>query len=182
MVNKAAFLDRDGVINEDTGYIGSWSEFILIDGVLDALFMLQNANYKLIIVTNQSGIGRGFYSEEQYQILSKKILDFFSSNGIKIAKIYHCPHDPSSKENGVSDICECRKPKPGMFIEAKNKYNINMSHSWMIGDKETDIVAANLSGINNTILVRSGHKIDESNSNANFIIDSLKQSRKIIKF
>ena len=147
MVNKAAFLDRDGVINEDTGYIGSWSEFILIDGVLDALFMLQNANYKLIIVTNQSGIGRGFYSEEQYQILSKKILDFFSSNGIKIAKIYHCPHDPSSKENGVSDICECRKPKPGMLFQAKQDFDIDMNASLIFGDKQSDIDAGKAAGV-----------------------------------
>lgn len=147
MVNKAAFLDRDGVINEDTGYIGSWSEFILIDGVLDALFILQNANYKLIIVTNQSGIGRGFYSEEQYQILSKKILDFFSSNGIKIAKIYHCPHSPASEQNGISNMCECRKPKPGMLLQAKQDFDIDMDTSLIIGDKQSDIDAGEAAGV-----------------------------------
>ena len=77
MINKAAFLDRDGVINVDAGYVGSWSDFILIDGVLEAMRLLQSDDYKLIIVTNQSGIARGFYSEEQFRQLTRKMVNFF---------------------------------------------------------------------------------------------------------
>ena len=82
---------------------------------------------------------------------------------------------------GPESLCECRKPKPGMIIEAKDKYNISMKDSWMIGDSESDIKAANAAGISNTILVRSGHLVDESNSNSKFTIDLIKQSKEVIK-
>ena len=98
----------------------------------------------------------------------------FEKNSVSILDIFHCPHLPESK-------CNCRKPKPGMFINAQNKYNISMEDSWMIGDSESDIQAANTAGISNTILVRSGHSIDELNSKSKYIIDSIKQSNKVIK-
>ena len=97
----------------------------------------------------------------------------FDNQNIKILDIFHCPHSAESN-------CECRKPKPGMFNEAKIKYNINMQESWMIGDSERDIIAANLAGIKNTIQVRSGHKIDEKKSKAKFLINSIQQSQDII--
>ena len=97
----------------------------------------------------------------------------FKNRGISILDTFHCPHLPESN-------CNCRKPKPGMFTAAKNKHNIDMSNSWMIGDKETDSEAASSAGITNTILVRSGHKIDESISTARFIIDSIENSKSII--
>ena len=97
----------------------------------------------------------------------------FKKNNVDILDVFHCPHSPSSN-------CDCRKPKPGMFIEAKNKHNIDMLKSWMIGDSERDIRAANLAGIKNTILVRSGHKINESNSNAMFFLDSINKTNQII--
>ena len=102
------------------------------------------------------------------------MLGQFNDNSINILDTFYCPHGPES-------LCECRKPKPGMLIEAKNKYNISMKDSWMIGDSESDIKAANAAGIFNTILVRSGHLIDESNSNSKFTIDSIKQSNEVIK-
>jgi len=102
------------------------------------------------------------------------MLGQFNDNGINILDIFYCPHSPES-------TCNCRKPKPGMLIEAKNKYNISMQNSWMIGDSESDIKAANAAGIFNTILVRSGHLTDESNSNSKFTINSIKQSNEVIK-
>ena len=101
------------------------------------------------------------------------MLSQFAKNNINILDIYYCPHGPNSS-------CECRKPKPGMFLNAKTKHNIDMKDSWMIGDKEVDVTAANASGIKSTILVKSGHRIDESNSNASFILDSIEQSKQII--
>jgi D-glycero-D-manno-heptose 1,7-bisphosphate phosphatase len=174
MAIKTIFLDRDGVINKDVHYLNKIENFEFIEGVFDACIYFHSLNYKIIIVTNQSGITRGFLSEQDYQKINKWMLNQFSKRDISILDTFHCPHGPNAN-------CNCRKPKPGMFIEAKKKYNINMDSSWMIGDKETDIKAANLAGINNTILVRSGHKIEESNSNSNFIIDSISQSLKIIK-
>ena len=102
------------------------------------------------------------------------MLGQFNENGINILDTCYCPHGPES-------LCECRKPKPGMLIEAKHKYNISMKNSWMIGDSESDIKAANAAGISKTILVRSGHRVDESYSKSKFTIDSIKQSKEVIK-
>ena len=159
---------------KDKNYLFKIKDFEFIDGIFKACIYFKKLGFEIIIVTNQSGITRGFLSEEDYQKINKWMLNQFLKRDISILDTFHCPHGPNAH-------CNCRKPKPGMFIEAKKKYNINMDSSWMIGDKETDIKAANLAGINNTILVRSGHEIEESNSNSNFIIDSISQSLKIIK-
>ena len=174
MALKTIFLDRDGVINKEINYLYKKENFEFIDGVFDACLFFQNLNYQIIIISNQSGIARGFFSEKDYHILSKWLIKQFKENGVSILDTYYCPHSPDAS-------CNCRKPKPGMLIKAIDEYNIDVEMSWMIGDKETDIEAANLAGINNTILVRSGHPIDETNSNAKFIIDSIKHSIGLIK-
>ena len=174
MTIKTIFLDRDGVINKEVEYLFRIADFKFNEGVFDACLYFQNLDYKIIIISNQSGIARGYYSERDYLELTKWMLDQFNVKGISILDILYCPHGPES-------TCDCRKPKPGMLIQAKYKYNISMKDSWMIGDKETDVEAANLAGITNTILVRSGHLIDESNSNSKFTIDSIKQSKEVIK-
>ena len=174
MTLKTIFLDRDGVINKEVKYLFRIADFEFIEGVFDACLYFHNLDYKIIIISNQSGIARGYYNENDYQKLTKWMLNQFNKKGISILDILYCPHGPESK-------CNCRKPKPGMLIEAKYKYNISMDDSWMIGDKETDIEAANLAGITNTILVRSGHLINKSNSNSKFTIDSIKQSKEVIK-
>ena len=174
MTIKTIFLDRDGVINKEVEYLFRIADFKFNEGVFDACLYFQNLDYKIIIISNQSGIARGYYSERDYLELTKWMLDQFNIKGISILDIFYCPHGPES-------TCDCRKPKPGMLIEAKNKYNISMKDSWMIGDSESDIKAANAAGIFNTILVRSGHLIDESNSNSKFTIDSIKQSNEVIK-
>ena len=171
---KTIFLDRDGVINKEISYLSKVTDFQFITGVFEACQYFQLLGYKIIIVTNQSGISRGYFTENDFTNISNWMITEFKKNNIQILDIFHCPHDSESN-------CDCRKPKPGMFIDAKYKYNISMKESWMIGDSESDIKAANTAGISNTILVRSGHLIDESNSNSKFIIDSIKQSREVIK-
>jgi len=170
---KTIFLDRDGVINKDINYLHKIDDFEFIDGIFDVCLYFQNLGYKIIIITNQSGISRGYYTESDYQKLTQWMLEQFQYKNVNILDVFHCPHGPDS-------TCDCRKPKPGMLIEAKINHNIDMEKSWMIGDKERDIRAANDAGIINTILVRSGHKIDKYNSDAKFIIDSLQQSIKLI--
>ena len=174
MAIKTIFLDRDGVVNKEVRYLYKLSDFEFIDGIFDVCLYFQKLGYEIVIVTNQSGITRGYYNENDYQKLTEWMLGQFNDNGINILDTFYCPHGPES-------LCECRKPKPGMFIEAKHKYNISMKNSWMIGDSESDIKAANAAGISKTILVRSGHLVDESNSNSKFTIDSIKQSKEVIK-
>ena len=170
---KTIFLDRDGVINKDINYLHKIDDFEFIDGIFDVCLYFQSLGYKIIIITNQSGISRGYYSHSDYQKVTQWMLDQFRYKNINILDIFHCPHGPDS-------TCDCRKPKPGMFLKAKVKHNTDMEKSWLIGDQELDVIAANAAGIENTILVRSGHRIDESNSNARFILDSIQQSKQII--
>ena len=153
---KTIFLDRDGVINKEINYLHKIDDFEFIDGIFDACLYFQSLGYKIIIITNQSGISRGYYTESDYQKVTQWMLDQFKYKNINILDIFHCPHGPDS-------TCDCRKPKPGMFLKAKAKHNTDMEKSWMIGDQELDVIAANSAGIDNTILVRSGHRIDESN-------------------
>ena len=171
---KTIFLDRDGVINKEVNYLHKICDFKFIEGVFDALLYFQRLGYKTIIITNQSGISRGYYTENDYQILNRWMLGKFNERGVKILDTFHCPHGPKS-------TCECRKPKPGMLKKAQVRHNIDMTKSWMIGDKEVDVQAANAAGIHNTILIRSGHLIDETNTSAKFFLDSIQQSIQVIK-
>ena len=170
---KTVFLDRDGVINKEVGYLHNIQDFEFIDGVFEACLYFQSLNYQIIVVTNQSGIGRGYYDKDDFHIINNWMLGQFKNKGIEVLDVFFCPHGPESN-------CNCRKPKPGMFNQANDKYNIDMKNSWMIGDKEADITAANTAGIQNTALVKSGHAIDERNSNASFILDSIEQAKKVI--
>ena len=170
---KVVFLDRDGVINKEVGYLHKSKDFKFIDGVFEACYFFQKLGYNLIIITNQSGIARGYYQEEDFHTLTKWMLGQFTNRGVDILDVFFCPHGPES-------TCKCRKPQPGMLLEARDKFDIDMANSWIIGDKEADVEAASAAGITNTILVKSGHNIDEINSRAKFITKSIKDSTQII--
>ena len=170
---KVIFLDRDGVIHQEVGYLYKSKDFKFIDGIFEACKYFQSLGYKLIVVTNQSGIARGYYQEEDFHILTKWMLVQFDNQDIDILDVFFCPHGPNS-------TCKCRKPQPGMLLEARDKYGINMEKSWLIGDKEVDIDAANVAGVDNTVLVRSGHSIDEMNTKAKFILESIKESTQFV--
>ena len=164
--NRAFFLDRDGVINKEVGYLHEIKKFELISGVIPTLNYIQKKGYKIVVITNQSGIGRGLYSEKQFLKLNDWMIGFFKKNKIIISGVFYCPHTPDDK-------CECRKPKPTLFSNAEEEFSIDMKKSWAIGDKESDILAAKAAGVGNSILVRSGHKINEKNSKSDHIIDSI---------
>jgi len=170
---KTIFLDRDGVINKEINYLHKIEDFEFIDGVFETCRYLISLDYQIIVITNQSGISRGYYTEKDFQIITEWMIAEFQKNDIIILDIFHCPHLPNSN-------CNCRKPKPGMLLDAKYKHNIDMQNSWLIGDKEIDIIAANSSGITNTILVKSGHKINEVDSNAKYFLESIQQSKQVI--
>ncbi len=145
-MQKALFLDRDGVINIDSGYVSKKEEFIFCDGVFSALRYFQDKGYLLFVITNQSGIGRGYYSEEDFISLSAWMCEELKKQGIKISKIYHCPHAPELK-------CECRKPKPKMILQACAEFNIDLQQSIMIGDKLSDVEAGASAGIEKLFLI-----------------------------
>jgi len=162
-MNKAIFLDRDGIINIDKAYVVKIEDFEFFPHIFEVLAYLQHLNYKLIIVTNQSGISRGFYSEKDFETLTEWMVKQFTKKGIKIEAIYHCPHKPE-------DHCLCRKPSPKMLKEAMKDYDIDPQKSWMIGDKPSDIEAGLNAGISQTIFVNS--KIcEEARYNAKTIFD-----------
>ncbi|HFU77657.1 MAG TPA: HAD family hydrolase, partial [Epsilonproteobacteria bacterium] len=131
-MKKALFLDRDGVINIDHGYVFKMEDFVFTKGIFDLLRLFTQHNYLLFIVTNQSGIGRGYYSEKDFQNVTESMLEMLHNEGINITKVYHCPHAPEAK-------CHCRKPAIGMIADMAKKHAIDFSNSWMIGDKQSDI-------------------------------------------
>ena len=144
---KAIFLDRDGVINEDFGYVHRIENFHFMPGVFEALRHFKALGYKLILITNQSGIGRGYYSEEDFQKLTNWMQERLEKEGVRLDAIYYCPHHPQQG-------CDCRKPEPGMITQAAKEHGIDLTNSWMIGDKPSDIEAANRAGVGHTILLK----------------------------
>jgi D-glycero-D-manno-heptose 1,7-bisphosphate phosphatase len=162
--NKAIFLDRDGVINKEKEYLYKIEDFEFIDGVIESLQYFSKKNYLLFIITNQSGIGRNYYTKNDFQTLTTWMLNELNKYGIKISQVELCPHTPT-------DNCNCRKPLIGMINNILNNYSIDLENSWLIGDKNSDILCAKNANIKNTIQVKSGHKFDTSK--ANYVIDSL---------
>jgi len=149
-VIKAAFLDRDGVINIDYGYVGSIDKFKFKEGIFKLLKFLEEREYKLFIVTNQSGIARGFYSKDDFHSLMDYMRNELKKRDIEIIDYEFCPHHPN-----ITGECECRKPKPGMILDLAKKYNIDLKNSIMIGDSLSDIKAAKNAGIKKTYLVKN---------------------------
>lgn len=138
-MNKAVFLDRDGTINVERNYLYRVEDFNYIPGVIIALHMLQDAGYQLVILTNQSGIARGYYSVEDYNRLTDWMLKDLESRGIHIAGTYYCPHLPEGIVKKFSMDCNCRKPQIGMFEKSIRDLNIDITQSIAIGDKLRDL-------------------------------------------
>lgn len=149
---KAIFLDRDGTINKYVGFLTDINEFELLDGVTEAIKMINESGYLAIVVTNQPVIARGEVSVEELQEIHNKMETLLGQAGAYIDDIFYCPHHPHKGYEGERPEykieCECRKPKPGMLLAAAEKYNIDLRESWMIGDGENDIEAGKNAGCN----------------------------------
>lgn len=155
MINKALFLDRDGIINIDHGYVYQSENFEFVDGIFSLCQLAQEKGYQLIVITNQSGIGRGKYTIEQFEHLTQWMKQQFNSKGIEINAVYYCPHHPTKANNEYLIKCNCRKPAPGMILQAAQEHNIDLSKSIFVGDKVSDMQAAQAAGINNRVLLAS---------------------------
>ena len=143
----AAFLDRDGVINIDHGYVYRQEDFSFVPGVLDAAADLARMGYALVVVTNQSGIARGYYTEGDFHALAQWMRARFAAAGAPLAGVYHCPHHPDAGDGALRRDCDCRKPAPGMLLAAARDLNLDLSRSALFGDKCDDLRAAQAAGV-----------------------------------
>ena len=136
----AIFLDRDGTINVDHGYVHEIDQFQFIDGVIDAMRELKEMGFALVLVTNQSGIARGMFTEEQFDRLTEWMDWSLADRGVDLDGIYYCPHHPDGSVDAFRQQCDCRKPQPGMLISARDYLHIDMDASYMVGDKLEDML------------------------------------------
>ena len=156
-MKKALFLDRDGVINVDKEYLYKIEDIEFEDGIFELCRYFQNLGYLIIIVTNQSGIARGYFTTSDLLKLNEWLVDEFKKRDIDISKIYYCPHHPD-----ITGECRCRKPKPGMLLDAKDEFDLDLLNSCLIGDKERDIQSAIDAGVKESYLYNPLGDIKES--------------------
>ena len=161
MTQKTLFLDRDGVVNVDHGYIYQPEKFEFIPGVFEACQAFHQAGYKIVIITNQSGIGRGYYTEEDFHHLTDWMKQEFANQGVPILDVYFCPHHPKKAQAPYLKVCDCRKPRPGMLLQAIAEHDLDAGESIMVGDKPSDMQAAANAGIRYKYLVTSGQALSE---------------------
>lgn len=172
----AIFLDRDGTINVDHGYVFESDNFEFIDGVIDAMRQLKEMGFALVLVTNQSGIARGLFTEDQFMHLTEWMDWSLADRDVDLDGIYFCPHHPQAIVEELRQSCDCRKPQPGMFLTAQQELNIDMATSYMVGDKIEDMQAALAAGVGKKVLVRSGKPVTaEGERAADWVLNSLKE-------
>ena len=181
-MKKAIFLDRDGTINVEKDYIYKSEDLVFEEGTIDALKTFKNLGYILIVVSNQSGIARGYFTEEDLNIFNNNMNEILKKNGIEITEFYCCPHHP----DGIGEykkVCECRKPNNKMIEDAIKKYNIDREKSYMIGDKTSDIGAGIKSNLK-TVLVKTGYGLkdmEKINKNETLVCENLKDFSEVLK-
>lgn len=172
---KAAFLDRDGVINVDRAYVHHWEDFAFVPGAIEAMRDLQDAGYALVVVTNQSGIARGMYTEADFARLTERMLQHLQHAGVSVTAVYHCPHHPKGSVQPFAVACDCRKPEPGMILQAAREHGLSVADSLMVGDKPADMQAARAAGVGRAYLVRSDNKESvETCTEADAVFDDLR--------
>ena len=162
------------MINYDHGYVSEISKFEFIEGVFESCRHFTKLGYEIAIITNQSGIQRGYFTQKDFLNLTEWMKEKFKENGINILKVYYCPHGPE-------DNCECRKPKIGMITQAIGDFDIDLNKSWLIGDKISDIQTAINSNIKNSILIKSSYQKEDDEKIASFTANSLFDTINIIK-
>jgi D-glycero-D-manno-heptose 1,7-bisphosphate phosphatase len=158
---RAVFLDRDGTINIEKGYLYRIEDFCFVPGAPQAIKLLKDAGFLVIVVTNQSGIARGYYSDRDVALLHNHINDELARFGTTIDGFFVCPHHPQGIVERYAEACDCRKPLPGLLLAAAEKYAIDLGNSYLVGDKATDVEAGLQAGCR-SLLVRTGYGAAES--------------------
>ncbi|ALB53892.1 D-glycero-beta-D-manno-heptose 1,7-bisphosphate 7-phosphatase [Cronobacter universalis] len=178
----AIFLDRDGTINIDHGYVSEIDRFEFIDGVIDAMRELKAMGFALVLVTNQSGIARGMFTEAQFEQLTEWMDWSLADRGVDFDGIYYCPHHPEAAVEEFRQNCDCRKPQPGMLLSARDFLHIDMAASYMVGDKLEDMQAGAAAGVGTKVLVRTGKPVTpEAEAAADWVLNSLAALPEAIK-
>jgi D-glycero-D-manno-heptose 1,7-bisphosphate phosphatase len=160
MKRKALFLDRDGVVNVDSGYVHEPSKCVFMDSIFDIVRAANRADHAVVLITNQAGIGRGFFSIDQFQAFTQWMLAEFEQRNARIDRVYFCPHHPEFGLGQYRVACECRKPQPGMLIQARDDLELDMQSSLMVGDKHSDLEAAARAGVGHRFLFTSAVEDD----------------------
>lgn len=158
-MKRAVFVDRDGTINEEKEYLYRTEDFAFIPGAPEAIRLLNEAGFLVIVVSNQSGVARGYYTEEDVHLLHRHIAALLEQSGARVDAWYYCPHHPAGR-GSYALPCRCRKPLPGMLLEAARRFDIDLESSFMIGDKLVDMQAGAAAGCR-PILVRTGYGAQE---------------------
>lgn len=173
MKDKAVFLDRDGTINKEVNYLYRKDDFEFIPSAPEAIKLFHDLGYKVIVITNQAGVARGFYGENDVKILHDYIDYLLDREGTYIDAYYYCPHHPEGIVNNYSFYCNCRKPQIGMIEKVLKDYDIDLVNSIFIGDKEIDIQTGKSAGVGRCFLVKSGHLVDEENTEADALFNDI---------
>ena len=150
---RALFLDRDGVVNEEIGYLSRPEQVRFVDGIFDLCRRAQQHHFRLIIVTNQSGIARGLYSEEDFNALTEWMTAEFAREGVRLDRTYYCPHHPDHGVGAYRKECIDRKPGPGMLLQAAKDFDLDLEQSIFVGDRCTDMAAGVAAGVGTLLLV-----------------------------
>lgn len=156
----AVFLDRDGTINLDKGYFYLPEEFEFEEGSIDAIRLLNQAGYKVFVISNQAGIALGHFTETQVDELHQWLREELAKHGAHIDAFYYCPHHPKLGIGHYKNPCDCRKPSPGLLVKAAREWEIDLTKSYMVGDHNSDVEAGRAAGVK-SIFVRTGHGIQE---------------------
>lgn len=158
-MRKAIFLDKDGTLIEDVPYNCDVSRIRLLPGSREGLRRLQAAGYALIVVSNQPGVAHGFFSTEALDQVETTLRGLLADEGVRLDGFYYCPHHPDGRLPGYATVCDCRKPSPGLLVQAASDYGVDLQASWMVGDILHDVEAGRRAGCR-TILIDNGHETE----------------------
>jgi D-glycero-D-manno-heptose 1,7-bisphosphate phosphatase len=171
---RAVFLDRDGVINVDHGYVHQVEHFRFVPGSDVAMARLQAAGWRLVVVTNQSGLARGMYSIDDYDRFTAHLRAQLAAAGVQLDAVLHCPHLPDAAVAAYRQACDCRKPGPGLLLQAARELSLDLAASVIVGDRLSDVLAGRAAGVGHCVLVKSGHALEPGDAEqADAVYDDL---------